>query len=304
MSRPISLARFASSSLVLAAALVAACGGDATGETNTTTTTHSTGCSKPEECPGTDGVCGTRTCAGGVCGVDPAPEGTPLPTDSIGDCARRECDGAGAVREVPDDTDTKTDGKECTVDACVGGQPQSTPKPEGTPCTEGGGTTCWADGSCHACAAIDTTTCSDSGLGEPNDSVAEATAQTGGNVVDSAWTACGVLSGAELDFYRFQGTGSDIAELDPTVVADGQGVRVCVYLECTGGTVDHLTCPSGTTDDALSAERPGCCASGGSITLAKGDFACAATPVDVSAWVKVEHSGAAFCVPYELDVHF
>src|SRR5689334_10153420 len=99
----------------VAATLVSACSSDtdpgATGGAQASS--GETPCAVPDECPGNDEVCQKRTCTAGKCGTDFTPQGVPIPTDSVGDCKRRVCDGAGSTMELPDDTDVKTDGKEC-----------------------------------------------------------------------------------------------------------------------------------------------------------------------------------------------
>ncbi|AKT43152.1 lamin tail domain-containing protein [Chondromyces crocatus] len=106
-------------------------------------------CSTPAQCPGEDTTCATRTCVGGVCGVDAAPEGTVVDPQVAGDCQVLRCDGAGAAVATPDDTDLPDDGNECTTDTCSQGTPVHTPQVDAA-CTQGGNY-CNAAGDCVAC---------------------------------------------------------------------------------------------------------------------------------------------------------
>lgn len=93
-------------------------------------------CLIPEDCPGSDTECATRTCASNACGVDPTPAGTPLSIQVLGDCHEDQCDGSGGVENVIDDTDSN-DLNECTTDSCLQGTPTHTPLPDTTPCSNG-----------------------------------------------------------------------------------------------------------------------------------------------------------------------
>ncbi len=110
----------------------------------------SVGCSLPTDCPGSDNLCGERTCTNGLCGRSPlAEQGFELPTQPVGDCATLVCDGAGDVVAIPDGGDSKSDGKPCTKDLCEDGMPAWQVEPEGTAC--GMGLTCDAEGACVGC---------------------------------------------------------------------------------------------------------------------------------------------------------
>jgi pectin methylesterase-like acyl-CoA thioesterase len=147
----------------------AACGGgnvcDGTG--------HCVQCLLATTCPGEDNVCQTRTCGtDGTCGFARVPAGTPLPTQTPGDCQSQQCDGLGHLVNVPDPTDTPSDGNVCTDDGCVGGIPTFTPVAPGTAC--GAGRTCDANAHCIQCVtaadcpgqdtACQTRTCSADGV--------------------------------------------------------------------------------------------------------------------------------------------
>jgi hypothetical protein len=110
-------------------------------------------CTTPADCDQLpeDSECRTRTCDGGVCGLDFAASGTPLNAtqQTAEDCRLVVCDGAGEVESVVDDTDVPVDGLECTSDSCDGGMPSNPPVASGTVCAAG---ECDADGDCIGCS--------------------------------------------------------------------------------------------------------------------------------------------------------
>lgn len=114
------------------------------------------GCSDPSECPGTDTECRTRTCEGGVCGFDDAPQGTVVGSQVTGDCQRSICDGAGAISLENDATDVLDDANDCTIDTCEDDgagtlEPSNAPSSAGATCSSGGGAVCDGAGSCVEC---------------------------------------------------------------------------------------------------------------------------------------------------------
>ncbi len=114
------------------------------------------GCSDPSECPGTDTECRTRTCEGGVCGFEDAPQGTVVGSQVTGDCQRSICDGAGAISLENDATDILDDGNDCTTDTCEDDgagtlEPSNAPSSAGSACSSGGGVVCDGAGSCVEC---------------------------------------------------------------------------------------------------------------------------------------------------------
>jgi hypothetical protein len=79
-----------------------------------------------------------RACIDGRCGVEPAPDGTPL-ADEAGDCLANVCVG-GAPGTIEDLRDIETDGNPCTEHACTEDGPVTTPSAAGSVGTpEGGG---------------------------------------------------------------------------------------------------------------------------------------------------------------------
>jgi Dictyostelium (slime mold) repeat len=98
-----------------------------------------------------DDECRSRTCLSGVCGQTFAPAGTPLATQSVGDCHVEVCDGKGAKHQDVDDTDVPNDGNDCTADKCANGQPSNPFQPQNAPCGGSAGLYCDGAGQCAGC---------------------------------------------------------------------------------------------------------------------------------------------------------
>ena len=107
------------------------------------------GCVVSTDCPGTDTACRTRLCTAGQCSFAYTPAGTATGAQTTGDCHENQCDGAGNIIAAIDDTDTPSDGQECTADSCTNGVPTYVNLPAGTACTQGGGTQCDGSGTCQ-----------------------------------------------------------------------------------------------------------------------------------------------------------
>ena len=108
-------------------------------------------CNTPSQCPGQDTECQTRTCESNECGFSFQPNGTPLSSQTAGDCKRAICDGAGGVTTETDNSDTPVDGNQCTQDICTAGVPSNPAEPMDTVCTQNGGSFCNATGACVEC---------------------------------------------------------------------------------------------------------------------------------------------------------
>ncbi|MCK6593226.1 MAG: hypothetical protein L6Q76_37190, partial [Polyangiaceae bacterium] len=80
-------------------------------------------CAAPEDCPGTDTDCQTRTCVESKCGFEYAPSGTATSDQTPGDCLTSVCDGMGATTSENADADILDDQNPCTEDTCDAGQP-------------------------------------------------------------------------------------------------------------------------------------------------------------------------------------
>lgn len=109
-------------------------------------------CDTPEQCPGTDNECGTRTCADGTCGIDAVAQGTVTTDQMAGDCIENQCDGAGNIVGVIDNGDLPNDDNDCTDDLCTDGIPSNDPVAVHSSCTGAGGAkVCNAAAECVEC---------------------------------------------------------------------------------------------------------------------------------------------------------
>lgn len=109
------------------------------------------GCTSAPFCPGDDTPCRKRTCVAGVCGFEDVAAGTDAGTQAAKDCKRAQCDGKGAVEQVPDDQDIPDDGRQCTDDLCDAGTPSNPPSQAGKACAQGDGKVCDGKGTCVQC---------------------------------------------------------------------------------------------------------------------------------------------------------
>jgi hypothetical protein len=110
-------------------------------------------CQLPEDCPPAANECSTPTCDAGVCGAELAEAGTIVLQQTAGDCKLSQCDGAGNLEDVIDDTDLPDDDNECTIDACDQGVPSNTNTSEGTACGAGKVLQCNGQGQCVGCSS-------------------------------------------------------------------------------------------------------------------------------------------------------
>jgi hypothetical protein len=102
---------------------------------------------------GADTECQQNTCTAGVCGVINVAQGTPLATQTDGDCQLEQCDGNGSTESVDDNADIPADATTCTNDVCVLGVPSNIPVAANTACSEGTGSLCDGFGLCVECVA-------------------------------------------------------------------------------------------------------------------------------------------------------
>ncbi|NUP05604.1 MAG: DUF4215 domain-containing protein [Polyangiaceae bacterium] len=102
-------------------------------------------------CPGMDTECQTRTCGSSGCGLDFEPAGTPVATQTAGDCQENVCDGSGGFGTQDDNADVPVDNNQCTNDVCTLGLPSNPFAPAGTACNQNGGVKCSAVGTCVEC---------------------------------------------------------------------------------------------------------------------------------------------------------
>jgi len=210
-------------------------------------------CGSPSDCPTPTGACMKATCASGVCGEEPLPNGVLAAEQASGDCAVSLCDGQGVVKTVPDETDLPVDGNGCTDDVCTAGTPSNPPRASGSACAEGGGNVCNGSGACVECLAAadcpgEDTACS------------TRTCSAGACGIENAPIGTVVPNQAAGDCMRItcDGAGNTTSSIDDTdVPVDG---KACTADVCTMGV------PS---NPALAIDSP-CSQSGGSVCNASG----------------------------------
>ncbi|MBK9264310.1 MAG: hypothetical protein IPM54_31475 [Polyangiaceae bacterium] len=107
------------------------------------------GCTTPDQC-GVSTPCLPWACdLDKICRQTPSPNGQKLPTQIPNDCKEIQCDGQGGEKVVSDDNDVPF--IDCQFTSCMNGSPVSTPAPQGTACTTGGGNSCDGEGTCVEC---------------------------------------------------------------------------------------------------------------------------------------------------------
>lgn len=218
------------------------------------------GCEEAADC-GPDAACFTRTCDGGICGVDLASAGTTAADPAAGDCRVDVCDGEGGlVTGEPSDDPPPDDADTCSDPVCVDGAAVDDLAPEGTACSApvGGDGTCDGAGACVVGCRSD----ADCGVDGPCRDVACDVA-TGACRVDLRPAGAVVEDPASGDCLVTvcDGAGEPTAWPDDeeTPVFDG---NECTADVCAGGSPYPLelagtACTSGACDGAgLCVVRP------------------------------------------------
>jgi len=232
-------------------------------------------CDDPSACAGTDTECQTRTCVGGVCGLSYATQGTAVTAQTVGDCQKVVCNGAGGTESVDDDLDLPVDGEVCTDDVCTVGVPSNPAVDANTDC--GTDLVCDGDGHCVGCVDADTCpgtdtecqtrTCIDNTCGMSyGDNTVVVADQTAGDcqkvVCDSAGGTESIADNTDLPVDDNSctkdlctvGVPSNPAEdlsfdCGSPLYCDGAGhcVECMDYTECTGtdNECGHRTCTDG-----------------------------------------------------------
>jgi hypothetical protein len=189
-------------------------------------------------CPGTDGLCQTRTCESAMCGLFFEPFGTPVGTQTAGDCQSHACDGGGAETDLIDNADVPVDGNVCTADLCQAGVPSNVPEPKGTPV----GTQTVGDCQVNACDGEGGQTVLEDDSDIPDDS----------NQCTEDFCAQGAPghNPTPMDFPCAQNGGAfcdgigNCVECNSAVQCPGP-VTECEQPACTAGTCDTVFAPSG-----------------------------------------------------------
>ena len=198
------------------------------------------GCVAAATCPGVDDECKTRTCTANVCGFSFTAAGTQTAAQTAADCKKNQCDGAGAIVPVADDTDLPIDNLQCTNDVCTAGAPTNPPKASGSACNQNNGTACNGGGQCVQC--VTPSTC-------PGQDTQCQTRTCIANACGFSFTAAGTPTAAQTagDCKRNEcnGAGAIVAANHPTdVPVDGNN---CTSDVCTGGTPTNPPVAAGTS---------------------------------------------------------
>lgn len=210
-------------------------------------------CNAATDCPGQDTECQVRACNAGLCGVSNTPAGTPVASQTAGDCKVNQCDGAGAIETVAQNGDLPDDTNPCTNDTCVGGAPTYTPVGVGTAC--GPNLICDGNGVCTGCVTANDCP------GQDTECQARAcNAGTCGFTYTAAGTQVASQTAGDCKVNQCDGSGAIVSVAqDADLPNDGQQ---CTQDVCTNGTPSFPALASGTV----------CSQNGG--TLCNGTGAC------------------------------
>lgn len=207
-------------------------------------------CTDATDCPAPSTKCVDATCKSGVCGEAPKAAGTSVDGDTVGDCKKLQCDGAGKVVNANDDTDLPDDKNPCTDDVCTAGVPSHTFKAASTTC--GTNLVCDGAGNCQGCnVAADCSgtddecsqrTCTGGVCGRAN--VKSGTAITNQTAGDCKKVIC-------------DGAGNQQTVNDDTDTATDN--NSCTNDVCKNGTLSHPSVSDGTTCDGGKICKTGVC---------------------------------------------
>jgi hypothetical protein len=211
-----------------------------------------------------------RTCNAGVCGMAFQPTGTVVGPQTAGDCHRNQCDGAGGLETVVDDTDVPTDSTTCLSATCMGGVPSHTPAPTGTDC--GGGQQCDGAGLCVGCITANDCPGSDTECG-----VRTCNAGTCGFNFVAAGTPVSAQTAGDCHRNQCDGSGNVVSAVDDSDTPADDGNQ-CTLDLCVGGVPSHPASAAGATcnqDGGLFCNGGGACVQCNAATDCPGsDTAC------------------------------
>jgi hypothetical protein len=229
-------------------------------------------CLTGAQCPGSDTECQVRTCNSNTCGVSNTAAGTVTAAQTTGDCQKNQCDGAGNIGSVADNTDAPADdGNQCTTDVCTAGVPSHPAVAVNTACNQGGGSFCSAGGACVQCNAATqcagtdsechTRTCNGNTCGASNAAAGTATsAQTTGDCQQS----------------QCDGAGNIVSAADNTDSPADDGNQ-CTSDVCVAGAPAHPALPA---DTACSQGGGSFCSLGGVCVQCNSPTQCAGTDTE------------------------
>lgn len=203
----------------------------------------------------TAGDCKLVVCDGAGATKD-QPDDTDAPTQQVaGDCQAVVCDGAGATKMQADDADLPVDGNECTSDVCTAGVPSNPPVALNTACGAGGMLYCDAAGQCVGCT--DDTQC-----GMPTTcSMPVCNAGTCATNFISAGTATPNQTAGDCQEEQCDGIGG--TKMVAATLDIENDNNPCTNDTCNGSTPVHDNTPSGSA-----------CSNGGTGQLCNGAGTC------------------------------
>ncbi|MBX5481230.1 MAG: lamin tail domain-containing protein [Myxococcaceae bacterium] len=231
-------------------------------------------CNTADQCPGTDTECQTRTCTAGVCGFSYAAEGTPVSTQTPGDCQVAQCDGAGAVVSVADNSDLPVDdGIECTDEVCTAGVPSHPAKPVDTACSQNGGSFCDGAGACVACNTADQCPGTDTEC-----QTRTCTAGVCGFSYAAAGTQVSAQTPGDCQVAQCDGAGAVVSVADNSDLPADDGIE-CTDEVCTAGVPSH---PAKPVNTACNQNGGAFCDGAGACVACNTASQCPGTDTDCS----------------------
>jgi hypothetical protein len=234
-----------------------------------------TGCSMPTDCPGVDDECKTRTCAAGTCGQSFTATGTAVTMQTAGDCAKKQCDGAGNTVSVADNADVPADdGNQCTSELCTAGVPSHPALPVNTACAQAGGSFCSATGACVACNAA--TQCAGT---DTECHARTCTLNTCGVSNAPAGTTTAAQTAGDCKSNECDGAGAIVAVNAGSDVPADDGNQ-CTSEVCTAGVPSH---PANPVNTACSQNGGSFCSAASACVQCNAATQCAGTDTECHA---------------------
>ncbi|AKU93768.1 Putative secreted sialidase [Labilithrix luteola] len=176
--------------------------------------------------------------------------GSAVDGDTLGDCKKSQCDGAGKVVSVNDDTDLPDDKNPCTDDVCTNGVPSHPFKTVGTTC--GTSLVCDGAGNCQGCNQP-------SDCSGTDDDCSSRTCKAGvcGRAFTKNGTAVTAQTAGDCKKAVCDGAGNVTSVNDDSDIAsDGNS---CTNDVCTNGVLSHPTVADGTSCENGKLCKAGVC---------------------------------------------
>ena len=103
----------------------------------------------------------------------------------------------------------------------------------------------------------------------------------------------------DVDWLMFHGTDTLLFEAQPVFdVIQGEGIVMCVYIDCDNGEQANPVCPPGTAQSTSTLGDPGCCSSN-SIGFDLNEYTCSINPLgDDSADFYISVTPTSECVDF------